>query len=61
MTEIDELKQRIERLEQFIFRNSDVWDDAEAMIQEGSLTETTLTTIDRRVYVTSPSISIDMP
>ncbi len=61
MTEIETLKQRIERLEQFIWRHSDQWDDAEDMIQQGSLTETVLDTIGDRVYISSPAISLDRP
>ncbi len=61
MTEIEALQQRIERLEQFIWRHADSWDDAESMLQTGSLAETILDTIDQRIYVTSPSLSIDRP
>lgn len=61
MTEIEALRQRIERLEQFIWRHSDNWDNAGAMLQNGSLTETVLDTIDQRTFITSTSLSIDRP
>lgn len=61
MTEIEELELRVAHLENFIWRHADRWDDINSMIKEGSLVETILDTVDQRVYLQSPSLSIDRP